>query len=213
MARTDAFSNTLKRIDARHPLLLVLSGPSGVGKDAVLESLKGRLKIPFFHITTATTRKKRPDESDGLHYIFISRSQFQEKIGKGELLEWAKVYDNYYGVPREQVKKALSAYRLVIIKVDVQGALAIKSQIPDAVYIFLTPSSKGELSHRLLKRGNMTAEELKIRLEKAEEELAALPDFDYVVENKEDNLNYSVSRILSIIDAELCKVSDRIISL
>lgn len=212
MSNIDAFSQTLERMNKTR-LLMVISGPSGVGKDAVIESLKQNLQISFCHITTVTTREKRAGEINGVHYIYLSRLQFQEKLRKGEFLEWAKVYDNYYGVPRAQVGDALSSHRLVIIKVDIQGAQFIKSQIPDAIYIFLAPPSKQKLSHRLLKRGNIARNDLKIRLGKAEQELAALPDFDYIVENKEDNLDHAVSKILAIIDAELCKVCAREVTL
>jgi guanylate kinase len=206
MPPSDLFPHILSRLNNRPPLLIVISGPSGVGKDAVLESLKNRLDIPFCHIVTATTRKKRPEEIDGIHYIFMTKHQFEIEMKNNRFLEWARVYENYYGVPRESVKKALKTHRVVIIKVDVQGARHLKSQVPHAVYIFLMPASKLELSHRLLGRGNIDEEEFNIRLGKAEEELKAYEVFDYVIENRKDDLDYSVSKIAAIIDAELCKV-------
>ncbi|HJX03871.1 MAG TPA: guanylate kinase [Dehalococcoidia bacterium] len=213
MPPSDISFRILDRLHKKPPLLIVISGPSGVGKDAVLESLKNRLDISFCHITTATTRKKRPEEIDGVHYVFMSKRQFEAKLKNDEVLEWARVYENYYGVPRESVKKALKSHRIVIIKVDVQGARYIKSKVPHAVYIFLMPASKLELSHRLLRRGNIGEEEFNLRLGKAEDELKAFEAFDYVIENKEDDLQYSVSKIVAIIDAELCKVKHRSIKL
>jgi guanylate kinase len=206
MPPSDLFPHILSRLNNRPPLLIVISGPSGVGKDAVIECLKNRLDIPFCHIVTATTRKKRPEEIDGIHYIFMTKHQFEIEMKNNRFLEWARVYENYYGVPRESVKKALKTHRVVIIKVDVQGARHLKSQVPHAVYIFLMPASKLELSHRLLGRGNIDEEEFNIRLGKAEEELKAYEVFDYVIENRKDDLDYSVSKIAAIIDAELCKV-------
>ena len=213
MPPNDPFPRILGRLNNRPPLLIVISGPSGVGKDAVLESLKNKLDVPFCHIVTATTRKKRPEEIDGIHYIFMSKHQFEKKMKNNEFLEWARVYENYYGVPREGVKDALKNHRVVIIKIDVQGARYLKSQVPHAVYIFLMPASKLELSHRLLRRGNIDEEEFTIRLGKAEEELKAYEVFDYVIENRENDLQYSVSKIAAIIDAELCKVKHKNIKL
>src|SRR4030042_885564 len=129
-------------VPQQQPLLIVLSGPSGVGKDATLVKMK-ELGYLFHYVVTATTRPKRPGEIDRVHYQFISDEQFQKMVKEKKLLEWAKVYGNYYGVPKEEVKKALKSGQDVIVKVDVQGAATLKRIVPEAVFIFLiAPSMK-----------------------------------------------------------------------
>lgn len=196
------------KITPSSPLLVVISGPSGVGKDAVLSEMKTR-GLPFFCVVTITTRPRRPDEQDGIDYHFVSEGEFQKMIQQGELIEWAKVYGNYYGVPKKQIEEALGQGKDTILKVDVQGAATIKQILPDAVFIFLLPPSIAELANRLMQRQGLTAEELNLRLAKAEDELKQLALFDYAVVSQKDKLDVAVSEILSIITAEKCRVKQR----
>jgi guanylate kinase len=151
-------------------LLIVLSGHSGAGKDAVLTRLR-ESSYPLEFITTVTTRARRANESEGVHYHFVSRDKFQELIDRGELLEWANVYGNYYGVPKEPVRQALSRGKDVIVKVDVQGAATIKKILPQAVFIFLAPPSMEELVMRLEQRRTESPSDLDLRIEAARKEL------------------------------------------
>lgn len=194
------------------PLLIVISGPSGVGKDAVLSEMKTR-GLPFFYVVTLTTRPRRPGEQDGVDYHFVSESEFQKMVQQGELIEWAKVYGNYYGVPKNQIKEALGQGKDTILKVDVQGAATIKQILPDAVFIFLLPPSLAELANRLAQRQGLTDEDLNLRLAKAEDELKKLPLFDYAVVSQKNKLEVAVSQILSIITAEKCRVRQRKVQL
>lgn len=186
-------------------LLVVISGPSGVGKDAVLSEMKRR-GLPFSYVVTVTTRPRRPGEQDGVDYYFVSESEFQRMARQGELIEWAKVYGNYYGVPRRQIEEALRGGNDTILKVDVQGAASIKEIFPDAVFIFLLPPSLAELANRLLQRQSLPGDELDLRLAKAKEELRKIPLFDYAVVSRKDELDVAVSEILSIITAEKCRI-------
>jgi guanylate kinase len=194
------------------PLLFVLSGLSGVGKDSVLNGLK-RSGYPLEFIVTVTTRARRPGERDGLPYRFVSGAAFQELIDTGQLLEWANVYDNRYGVPREPVRKALAEGKDVIVKVDVQGAVTIKKIVPQAVFIFLTASSLEELEPRLKGRRTETPEECELRLKTARRELEKLPLFDYLVVNRHGGLDRAVADVKAIIAAEKSRVHPREIRL
>ncbi len=196
----------------RRPLLIVLSGPSGVGKDAVLNRLK-ELDYPLRFITTLTTRTQRTNERNNVDYHFVSAERFQEMIEGGELLEWAKVYENWYGVPREAVKQALDSGEDVIVKVDVQGAATIKKIVPQAVFIFLMPPSMEELATRLKQRYTESPATLALRLKTAEEEKTQLSLFDYVVVNRWGEIDQAVSEIKAIITAEKCRVTPREITL
>jgi len=193
-------------------LLIVLSGHSGAGKDAVLTRLR-ESGYPLEFITTVTTRARRPDEREGVHYRFVSRNEFQELIDRGELLEWANVYGNCYGVPGEAVKQALSRGKDVIVKVDVQGAATIKKILPQAVFIFLSPSSMEELVLRLKQRCTESPSDLELRLETTREELEKLPLFDYLVFNRQGEVDRAVADIRAIIAAEKCRVTPRELTL
>ncbi len=193
---------------ARKPLLIVLSGPSGAGKDAVLARMKESAH-PLRHITTLTTRPQRPNERNGVDYHFVSPEKFQEMIKNDELLEWAKVYGNWYGVPREEVKQALDQGQDTILKVDIQGAATIKKILPQAVFIFLLPPSREELLRRLKQRRTESPTDLALRLKTAEEEMKQLSLFDYVVINRWDEIELAVSDIKAIITAEKCRVTPR----
>lgn len=190
------------------PLLIVLSGPSGVGKDALISRLK-KSAFPLTHITTVTTRSPRPNEKNNVDYHFVSTERFQEMIGKGELLESANVYGNWYGVPRETVKQALDRGQDVIIKVDIQGAATIKKIVPEAVLIFVTAPSIEEIKTRLTSRHSEKPDELTRRLNMAEKELEQLHLFDYVVVNKADEIDRALADIKAIITTEKCRVNPR----
>jgi len=197
---------------AHKPLLIVLSGPSGVGKDAVLARMR-RLRRPFHYVVTATTRPRRAEEKDGVDYHFLSQEEFQKMIDSGQLLERAKVYGNYYGVPKDEIAQGLAKGMDVIVKVDIQGAATIKKILPQAVFIFLMPPSIGELQRRLRQRRSEAGADLALRLKKAEEEIKSLPLFDYVVTSHQDELETIVAQIDAIVVAEKCRVKPRIIKL
>jgi guanylate kinase len=184
-----------------NPLLIVLSGPSGVGKDAVLSRMKHAGALYKF-VVTITTRPQRPTETNFVDYQFMNIDEFQEMIQKGKFLEWAEVYGNFYGVPKKPVEKALSEGRDVIVKVDVQGAATIKKAIPDAIFIFLMPPSTDELIRRLEKRHTESAANLRRRLAVAKNEMDQLPMFDHVIVNESDGLDDTVAKIETIITFE-----------
>ncbi len=194
------------------PLLIVLSGPSGVGKDAVLVRMKGR-DYPLKYITTLTTRPRRPNERDNIEYHFVSIERFQEMIENNELLEWANVYGKWYGVPKKEVKQALDKGEDAIVKVDIQGAATIKKILPQAIFIFLMPPSMEELVIRLKQRRTESPSDLDLRLKTAEEEMKQLSLFDYIVVNRWGEIDLAVSKIEAIITAEKCRVTPRQITL
>jgi len=195
-------------IPAPTNLVLVLSGPSGVGKDAALNAMKER-SIPLAYIVTNTTRPQRQGETNGEHYHFISQAEFTRMLNANKLLEHAEVYGNYYGVPKAMVRQALISGQDVIIKVDVQGALAIKKQLPDAILIFLMPPSLDELSKRLRKRGTENSKELEIRLNTARSEIEKLPLFNYTVVSYSNRIESIADDIKAIITAEKLRVKSR----
>ncbi len=190
------------------PLFIVLSGPSGVGKDTVLTKLKESDRS-LEYIVTVTTRPWRAKERDSVDYHFISTKKFQEMLAHEELLEWAKVYDNWYGVPKEPVKQALDKGQDVIVKVDIQGAATIRKSVPQAVLIFLIPPSMAELATRLKQRHTESSFDLALRTKIAKEEIKQLPLFDYIVMNKQGKTDQAVSDIEAIIKAERCRVALR----
>ena len=194
------------------PLLIVLSGPSGAGKDAVLNRMKAS-GYPAKFITTATTRPQRANEKDNVAYHFVSEEEFQRMLKNKELLEYANVYGNWYGVPKEPVKQALEAGDDTIIKVDVQGAATLKKLLPQAVFIFLMSPSAEELETRLRERQTESEPDFDLRLKTAEEEIKQLPLFDYVVLNKRNEIERAVSAIEAIITAEKHRPTPREISL
>jgi len=194
------------------PLLIVLSGPSGVGKDAILTRMR-EFGYPLEYITTVTTRPRRASERDHIDYHFISAEKFQDMIKHDKLLEWANVYGNWYGVPKEPVKLALDSGQDAIVKVDIQGVDAIKKILPQAVFIFLMPPSKEELKLRLKQRHTESSFDLGLRIKTAEEELKQLSLFDYVVFSRRGEINRAVSDIAAIITAEKCRITPREITL
>lgn len=194
------------------PLLIVLSGPSGVGKDAILTRMR-EFGYPLEYITTVTTRPRRASERDHIDYHFISAEKFQDMIKHDKLLEWANVYGNWYGVPKEPVKLALDSGQDTIVKVDIQGVVAIKKILPQAVFIVLMPPSKEELKLRLKQRHTESSFDLGLRIKTAEEEIKQLSLFDYVVFSRRGEINRAVSDIAAIITAEKCRITPREITL
>ena len=196
----------------RYPLLVVISGPSGVGKDAALERMKER-RLPFHFVVTATTRPPRPGEVHGRDYLFLSKDEFAEMIEHDELLEYAVVYDDFKGVPKQQVRDALASGLDVVMRVDVQGAASLRASIPGAVTIFISTASEDELKERLTARNTETAESLKLRIATARKELQRLHEFDYYVVNHQGALDETVDKIVAIIEAEHCRTAQKPMSL
>ncbi len=194
------------------PLLIVISGPSGVGKDAVVRTLQRREAALHF-VVTATSRKIRENEVNGVDYIFVSEQEFERMIDNNELLEYAVVYDQYKGIPKSQIRDALQSGKDVIMRVDVQGAATIRKLCPEAVLIFLIPSNQDEWIQRLIERQSETSESMRLRVITARQELTRLAEFDYVVVNKQDCLDEAVDAIEAIIEAEHHRVVSRSICL
>lgn len=194
------------------PLLVVISGPSGVGKDTVLDHMKQR-RLPFHFVVTATTRPQRPGEVEGEDYFFVEEEQFLDMIEKGDLIEHALVYNDHKGVPKQQVREAMESGQDVVMRVDVQGAKTIRTLAPKALLIFLTPGDEEELSRRLRKRRTESEADLQLRLETAKEELEYLEIFDYVVLNADSQVEKAVDAILAIMEAEHHRVDPRRVEL
>ena len=181
-------------------LLVIISGPSGVGKDTVIAALRARSRDPDYHyVVTCTTRARREGEVDGVHYRFLSRRDFEALAGAGELLEANEVHGNWYGTPRAEVRAALVAGHDVILKIDVQGAQVIKENVSDALLVFLVPPSLQDLFQRLRSRATETADELDLRQRNAAIELARQDDYDYVVTNATGEVDRTAARIDRII--------------
>jgi guanylate kinase len=189
-------------------LLIVISGPSGVGKDSVLETLKQRDPSLQF-VVTATTRPPRPGEVHGVDYFFVSQERFAEMIEQDELLEYALVYNDYKGIPKAQVRQALETGHDVIMRLDVQGAHTIRAWRPQAVLIFLTVENEQEIIERLSRRSSEDEASRKLRLAMIRQELKRMDEFDYVVPNREGQLEHTVDIILAIIQAEHHRVQQR----
>ncbi|MBU0493375.1 MAG: guanylate kinase [Chloroflexi bacterium] len=189
-------------------LLVVLSGPSGAGKDSVIARAV-QLGCPLCFVPTVTSRPPRPDEVNGRDYHFVTTERFQAMIAASEFLEWALVYDDYKGNRRADVKAALDAGNHVVLRVDVQGARTLRQLVPEAILVFVTPPSWAALETRLRQRKTETATALAHRLRKAREEMAALPEFDYVVINQHGELDAAAQRLTAIVRAEECRVKPR----
>lgn len=196
----------------RQPLLIVVSGPSGVGKDTVLQRMKER-RLPFHFVVTATTRHARPGEVHGRDYFFISNDEFAEMIDKDELLEYAIVYNDYKGIPKQQVREALATGHDVVMRIDVQGAAKIRSIASGAVLIFISTASETEMVERLRARKTETPEGLRLRIATARKELERMSEFDYCVVNEDMALDDTVDKIIAIIEAEHSRVHPRTVTL
>jgi guanylate kinase len=194
------------------PLLIILSGLSGAGKDTILEGLR-KSALPIYVSVSATTRGPRPGEKEGYDYYFVSKEKFQEMIDANQLLEWAKVYGNFYGRPKEPIRQALKEGKDVIVRIDVQGAATYKKLLPQAVMVFVCAVSLQELEKRLKKRKTESSEELELRLKTAEKEMDHLDMFDYVIVNRENEIEKTVADVQAIISAEKCRVVQREITL
>ncbi len=196
---------------AKHinPIVVVISGPSGVGKDVMIERMIESDRIGFHFTVTATTRDPRPGEVDGINHHFVTVDDFVNLISADNLLEWAQVYGNYYGVPKQQVREALTNGNHVIIRVDVQGAKRLREIIPEALMIFIIPPSLDVLKSHLEKRGVDTETEMTQRLEAASEEISQASLFDFTVTNEEDRLDDTVNQVVGIIESESHRIPPR----
>ncbi len=189
-----------------YPQLIVISGPSGVGKDTIARGLIDRKPDDFYFVVTATTRPPRVEEVDGVDYYFYSFDEFAQMIEDDDLLEYAIVYNDYKGIPKKHIREALVSGRDVIMRVDVQGAATVRKLIPNAILIFLTVQSEDILVRRLEERKSETSEGLKLRIATARKEIERMGEFDYCVINNENEQELAVHQILSIIEAEHCRV-------
>jgi guanylate kinase len=194
------------------PLLVVISGPSGVGKDVTLKRMQ-EMGCRFHFVVTTTDRPRRPGEVDGVDYFFVSSAEFERMIEGDELLEHATVYGQHKGVSRDQVRRALDSGQDVVMRLDVQGAATIRRLVPDAVLIFLTTESEQELMARLKARRTESGQALRTRLEIARQEMGCIDEFDYIVVNRDGRLDETVETIMAIITAEKCRVWQREIRL
>jgi guanylate kinase len=195
-----------------NPLLVVLSGPSGVGKDTVLAGLK-KHNHRFHFVVTVNTRPKRPDEVEGVDYHFISKERFAQMINRDELLEHAVVYGDYKGIPKQQVRDALASGKDVLMRLDVQGAATVRRLVPEAVLIFITAHSEQELVERLQARKTDPPDQLQLRIAESRQEMKRASEFDYVVINREGAVDEAVSDVLAIIRAEHSRIHQRTVTL
>lgn len=191
---------------SQHGLLLVVSGPSAVGKDTVLDALLGSTNLPhpIQKCVTATTRAPRPLEVDGVDYNFVTAAKFHQMVAAGEFLEYAEVHEGWYGTPKAWVAERLQAGSDVILKIDVQGALSVRQQSSDAILVFLQPPSLEELERRLRHRRSESEESIAKRLLNARSELARRTEYDYAVTN--DEIDLAVDGIRAIIIAEHARI-------
>ena len=189
-------------------MLVVLSGPSGVGKDSALAKMRTMAR-PWHFVVTITTRPRRANEQDGINYIFLDRPQFEAMRDEGDLLEYAEVYGHWYGVPRQQVREALQRGEDVILKVDVQGAATVKKLAPQGVFIFLGPPTIEELRRRLRQRATESGADMDIRMQAAQQEMECLSMFDYHVLSHYGGLDDVVECIDAIMMAEKCRIPPR----
>jgi guanylate kinase len=191
-------------------MLVIISGPSGVGKDTIIDAMETRHHDPEYHyVVTCTTRAPRPGEVDGVDYHFLSREAFLRLRDDRQLLEAIEVYGNWYGSPRDQVRDAVSTGRHAILKIDVNGAQRVKEQVSQAVLIFVVPPSMEVLIDRLRSRATETADELELRQRSAAIELARQDDYDYVVVNETGQVERTAARIDEIIGEEQRRHPDR----
>ncbi len=189
-----------------YPILLVISGPSGVGKDTIARSLIDTAPDRFYFVVTATTRPPRPGEVHGRDYFFLSNDEFAEMIENDDLLEYAVVYNDFKGIPKQQIRDALGSGRDVIMRVDVQGAATVRKIIPNAILVFLTTESEEELERRLRERKSEAPDDLSLRIATARQEMKRIDEFDYWVINAEGDQDTAVHQIASIIEAAHCQV-------
>ena len=209
-------TGSLESLGAPGAVLVIISGPSGVGKDTIIEALKGRHQRhrgPRRHdhhfVVTCTTRSPRRGEVNGVSYHFVDPTQFEALKASGDLLEWAEVHGNWYGTPRAEVAEYLAKGQDVVLKIDVQGAQKVKERVGDAILIFVVPPSQEALFRRLRARATESAEELEIRQRNAAIELARQGDYDHVVVNEDDQVEQTAEEIDAIISTEHAARADR----
>ncbi|WP_369902971.1 guanylate kinase [Bacillus manliponensis] len=188
---------------SKRGLLIVLSGPSGVGKGTVRKELFSQENTNLQYSISMTTRKPREGEVDGVDYFFRTKEEFEEMIRNDQLLEWAEFVGNYYGTPIEYVEQTLEQGKDVFLEIEVQGALQVKKAFPEGVFIFLAPPSLSELKNRIVGRGTETEEVIQNRLTVAKEEIEMMDAYDYVVEN--DEVELACERIHAIVKGEHCR--------
>jgi len=208
MPEDSIFDDVLKP----QPLLILISGPSGVGKDSTVKALLRR-QLPLHFVVTTTNRPPRSDEREGVDYFFVSTQQFEKFISGDEMLEYAVVYGHYKGIRKTQIREAMRSGKDVIVRLDVQGVKRVKSLCQDAVTIFIIPANSEEWLLRLKNRNTETPEDFQVRMETARYEMQQLPEYDYVVVNARDRLEETVNVIEAIIKTEHHRVHPRRITL
>ena len=195
-----------------YPVLIVISGPSGVGKDTVVRNLIKK-REEFFFVVTATDRPPREGEVEGVDYFFVSTDEFEQMIEEDELLEYAVVHDCYKGVPKSQIRDALRSGKDVVMRVDPQGAATLRQIVPEATFVFLLAESETELADRLRGRQSETDSSFNLKVEIARHELTRISEFDYCVVNRNGLIEETVDQILAIVTAERCRVGRQPIEL
>ena len=196
-----------------YPTLVIISGPSGVGKDTIARRLIKRRPEDFYFVVTATTRAPRDNEVEGHDYFFVSNDEFARMIEQDALLEYAVVYNQYKGIPKQQVREALNSGKNVIMRLDVQGTKTVRRLIPSAITIFLRTPTEADLVRRLRDRESDPAEGVNLRIAEAIQEMKRMQEFNYCVVNAENQQELAVDQILSIIDAARCQVKQEKIEL
>lgn len=184
-------------------LLIVISGPSGVGKGTVRRALFNKENHELVYSVSMTTRSPRPGEIDGQDYYFVDRETFERRIEEDKFLEWAEFVGNYYGTPKDKIEEQIAEGKEVVLEIEVEGALQVRKHMKDAVFIFIVPPGKQALYDRLQKRGTESDEKIKQRVEKADKEFLLAHKYDYIVVN--DDVDNAADRIMAIIRAEHAK--------
>ncbi len=201
-------------VGAPGAMLVIISGPSGVGKDTIIAALRYYHALENCHfVVTCTTRPPRPGEVHDVDYHFLSRDEFQELRAAGELLEASEVHGNWYGTPRQEVCEHLAAGQHVILKIDVQGASSVKARVPDALLIFIVPPSLETLFHRLRERATETADELELRQRNAAVELASRHQYDHTVVNETNEIVRTAGLIAGLIEGEAIRRANKRVTL
>ena len=184
-------------------LLFIISGPAGSGKGTIIKRVRELAEFDFS--VSATTRSPRPGELEGVHYFFVGKQEFEEKIAAGEMLEYAEYVGNYYGTPKKPVEKALSAGKNMILDIDVQGALQVKEKLPEAIMVFVLPPDFATLMRRIRGRGTESPEIIDKRMQKARVELECFDQYDYIVTNRDNDVENAAQDVLAILKAEPLK--------
>jgi len=189
-----------------YPTMVVISGPSGVGKDTVAREVIKQRPDEFHFVVTAASREPRAGEVHGRDYMFVSNDEFARMIDEDELLEYAIVYREYKGIPKQQIRDALDSGKNVIMRVDVQGAATVRKLIPNAITVFLVTPSEADLVKRLTERASEDQQRLKLRIATARKEMERISEFNYCVVNADQQVEIAVNQILSIVDAARSRV-------